>query len=227
MRAKWIHDPVGPIARLRIKIGARQLGQDLRAGIHQADGAALIAALLNGDAADLVEQLRAILQPQNGRTGAAQHAVGACQAAQPFFLFSADVLRVAPVGLELGLAQCAFNGRGEPRQIALQHIVSRAASQCIDSPLFTDGPRHIDKGRIGGVDHREVEGPQAAEVGQGEIGKNQVRFVLVQCRDEFRFSLDPVDGAMQARFSQMPGQQLGIRYAVFHDNQLQLGPHRE
>ena len=151
--------------RLRIKTGARQLGQDLRAGIHQADRAALIASLLNGDAADLVEQFGAILQPQNGRTRAAEHAVGSCQAAQAFFLFGAHLLGVAAFGLELGLAQRAFNGGGEPRQIALEHIVGGAAAQRVDGPFLADGSRHIDKRGIGGVNHGDVQRPQAAEVG--------------------------------------------------------------
>jgi hypothetical protein len=39
--------------------------------------------------------------------------------------------------------------------------------------------------------------------------------------------LDPVDGAIEAGFGQMPGQQLGIRDTVFNDNQLQLDAHRK
>ncbi|MEO7209035.1 MAG: hypothetical protein ABI145_20265 [Steroidobacteraceae bacterium] len=40
----------------------------------------------------------------------------------------------------------------------------------------------------------------------------------MQRRDEFRFRLDPVDRAIEACLGQMPGQQLGIRHAVFYEN---------
>ena len=76
-----IHDLVRPRLRLRVQARAGELAQGLRTGIDQTDRAALVAALLNGDAAHFVEQFGAILQAQDGRTGAAQHAVGASKAA--------------------------------------------------------------------------------------------------------------------------------------------------
>jgi hypothetical protein len=45
--------------------------------------------------------------------------------------------------------------------------------------------------------------------------------------DELGLGLHAIYDAIKARFSQMPGQEFGIRYAVFHDNQVQLGLHRK
>ena len=52
-----------------------------------------IAALIDGDAAHLVEQVGPVAQPQDRRAGAAQHAIGARQALEAYFLIACAAAR--------------------------------------------------------------------------------------------------------------------------------------
>ena len=58
------------------------------------------------------------------------------------------------------------------------------------------------------------------KLGREKSDRIRSGLIPMQGRDEFRLRLDPIDDAIETRFGQIPGQQLGIGHAVFDDHQL-------
>ena len=80
-----------------------------------------------------------------------------------------------PGGLSFGRgADLALDGRSQPRKVALEDVVVRAAAHCRDGGIFTDGPRDDDKWDIEVESFQDLERPGSAELGEAVVGNDQV-----------------------------------------------------
>ena len=125
----------------------------------RADSDAVVAPLLDRDATQLIEELCAIAQTQNGRAGTAQHAVGAGQTLQPQLL-------LASLRLERGLTQGALHGRSQAGKICLQDIVGRPPAQRLDGALLADGAGDENERGIRRQRDGDFKGAQPVELRQ-------------------------------------------------------------
>src|SRR6185437_11238671 len=112
--------------RIRTRTAHRSHERIVR--LSQADGDALVAPLLHGDPADLLQQLDALVQPQDRRAGAAEHPIGAREPLQARFLLApcGDVAVGAPEAGDLPLGVHDSHGIAlEPYRLTVRGAPAR------------------------------------------------------------------------------------------------------
>ncbi len=100
--------------------------------------------------------------------------------AQTFLALASLFLSAAPAYSLAHFAKSALNGRHKTRRVALEHVVDCATPQGLNHPLFTNGRREKDEGRVGQFAKGNVERRQAIQAGNRDVGENEVRSELAQ-----------------------------------------------
>ncbi len=109
--------------------------------------------------------------------------------AETLFALANLFLSAAPAYSLAHFAKSALNGGHKTRRVALQHVVDRAASQGLNHPLFANGRREKDEGRVGEFAKGDIERRQSIEAGHGDVRENEVWPELAQRVTEGRFGV--------------------------------------
>jgi hypothetical protein len=111
----------------------------------------------------------------------------------------------------------SFNRRAQPMQVVLEYVIGRSLGEHLNGFFFADRPRNKNKGDFGRPHPGHLQGGQAVEQGQLEIGKDDLGLEFGQCFAEFIFPIDQAGGEGDFRPVQFMFDQFGINGVVFQD----------
>jgi hypothetical protein len=123
-------------------------------------------------------------------------------------------LGVPALGALARFAQRAAHRRDDPREALLEDVVGRADLERLDRHFLAQRSGDEDERHLRKLLDGEVQGGKAVEVGQREVGEDQVDCATLEAGDELVPGLDPRDVARDASVFQHAVDDLGVRAVV-------------
>jgi hypothetical protein len=122
----------------------------------------------------------------------------------------------APLLAEPGVIQRTTDCGWKANGVALQHIIERAAVQRADGSLLSDCAGQEDKWNFWGDLAHDLKCLEAVELGQAEVGEDNVRMEARKCIAQLRFGLNPTDDAIKARRFELIQAEFGVGLNIFN-----------
>jgi hypothetical protein len=127
-------------------------------------------------------------------------------------------LPAPPIGR---LGELALDGRAEPAEGVLEHVVLGAGAHGADGDVLADVARDDDERQVGGQAADDVQRQQAAEIRHGVVGNDDVPAAGLEGPLQGLGVIDALTVGLEAGLSEDPDEQQGVVVGVLDDQQAQ------